>query len=60
MEKNIKFIFLLGFILALGAFFILPNNDDFYCLLLLTSLKALMSFCQMEHFGDHLMLHGDY
>lgn len=33
MEKIIKFIFLLGFILALGAFFILPNNDDFYCLL---------------------------
>ena len=33
MEKNIKLIFLLGFILALGAFFILPNNDDFYCLL---------------------------
>lgn len=27
MEKNVKFIFLLGFILALGAFFILPNNE---------------------------------
>lgn len=23
----------MGFILALGTFFILPNNDDFYCLL---------------------------
>lgn len=33
MEKNIKLIYLLGFILALGAFLVLPNNDDFYCLL---------------------------
>lgn len=33
MEKNNNYIYLLGFILALGTFFILPNNDDFYCLL---------------------------
>ena len=32
MEKNSKIIFLIGFVLALGAFFVLPNNDDFYCL----------------------------
>lgn len=29
MEKNNNYIYLLGFILALGTFFILPNNDDF-------------------------------
>lgn len=33
MEKKNNYIYLLGFILALGTFFILPNNDDFYCLL---------------------------
>lgn len=60
MEKNIKFIFLLGFILALGAFFILPNNDDFYCLLAPHKFEGIDVFVQMEHFGDHLMLHGDY
>lgn len=27
MEKNNNYIYLLGFILALGTFFILPNNE---------------------------------
>lgn len=59
MEKNNNYIYLLGFILALGTFFILPNNDDFYCLLAPQSLKTSMFFYLMEHSGDLWMPYGE-
>ena len=58
MEKNNNYIYLLGFILALGTFFILPNNDDFYCLLAPHKYEDINVFYLMEHSGDLWMHYG--
>lgn len=60
MDKNSKIIFFDRFRLSIRCFFVLPNNDDFYCLSAPYKFQDIMSFCQMELFGGRWMLCGVY